>query len=113
MQLLEVKTISILNKLIYTIVVTYNGMRWIDRCLNSLLATTIPTHILVIDNSSNDGTSEYIKTNFPSVEVISSNVNLGFGSANNIGFQKALDLKADFVFLLNQDASIEPDIVSS
>jgi len=86
-------------------------MRWIDRCLNSLLASTIPTRILVIDNSSDDGTSEYIKTNFPSIELICSNVNLGFGAANNIGFQKALDLKADYVFLLNQDASIEPNTV--
>ena len=86
-------------------------MRWIDRCLNSLLASTIANHVLVIDNSSDDGTAEHIKTHFPSVQLICSSVNLGFGAANNIGFQKALDMNADYVFLLNQDASIEPNTI--
>ncbi|MBR8535742.1 glycosyltransferase family 2 protein [Carboxylicivirga sediminis] len=101
--------ISTIQPSIYTIIVTYNGMQWIDRCISSLLESVLPTHILVIDNLSTDGTPDYIEQHFPQVELIRSEQNLGFGKGNNIGMQKALEVAADYVFLLNQDAWIKPD----
>jgi len=97
--------------LIYSIVVTYNGIQWIDRCLCSLINSTISTKVLVVDNNSTDGTQEVIRYRFPSVELIEPDQNLGFGKANNIGLTRALTEKADFVFLLNQDAWIDPDTI--
>ncbi|MBI9061917.1 MAG: glycosyltransferase family 2 protein [Marinilabiliaceae bacterium] len=94
---------------VYSIVVTYNGMQWIDKCLNSLQASSVPNHIIVIDNLSTDGTPDYIEQNFPNVELIRSEENLGFGKGNNIGLRKALNDEADYVFLLNQDAWVETD----
>jgi GT2 family glycosyltransferase len=94
---------------IYTIIVTYNGMQWIERCINSLLNSSLKTHIIVIDNLSTDGTPVFISQHFPQVELIRSDVNLGFGKGNNIGMQKALEFEADYVFLLNQDAWAEPN----
>jgi len=97
--------------LIYTIIVTYNGSKWLDRCFGSLVDSTVATKILAIDNKSNDGTPEAIRSKFPSVEVIEAGENLGFGKANNIGLVKALNENADYVFLLNQDAWVEADTI--
>lgn len=94
---------------ILTIVVTYNGMRWVDRCLGSLHISETPTDVLVIDNGSNDGTVEYIAENYPEVKLVKTGANLGFGRANNIGLSYALEKGYEYVYLLNQDAWIYPD----
>ena len=95
----------------YVIVVTYNGAHWIEKCFDSLINSNMPLTILAIDNASADGTPEQIKKLFPQVELIETGANLGFGKANNIGLIKALENKADYVFLLNQDAWVEPDTI--
>lgn len=92
-----------------SVVVTYNGAHWIKSCLDSLIVSDLPTQIIVVDNKSMDSTREIIKSSYPNVKLVESEVNLGFGKANNIGLRIALDLNADFVFLLNQDARVERD----
>lgn len=91
---------------IYFIIVTYNAMKWAERCFTSLRHSGIPLHCIVIDNGSTDGTQEYIKTHFPEIDFIQSKENLGFGKANNIGIEKAYKEGADFFYLMNQDAWI-------
>lgn len=94
---------------VYTVVVTYNGMAWLDRCLGSLIASSAPVHVIVVDNGSTDGTVDHIRRAFPEVELIPTAENLGFGRANNVGLRLALDRGAPFVLLLNQDAWVQPD----
>ena len=98
----------VLEKL-FVIIVTYKGMQWYDCCFTSLRESTIPVQAIVVDNASNDGTVEYIRERFPEIHLIESRENLGFGRANNIGMRYALDHGCDYVFLLNQDAWVEPD----
>lgn len=100
-------------KRILVIVVTYNGMRWLDRCLGSLRTSSVPVDAVVVDNCSSDGTQEYIVNNYPEVRLICTGENLGFGRANNIGFRMAMDEGYDYVYLLNQDAWIFPDTFSA
>ncbi len=87
---------------------TYNGSKWFEKCFTSLCDSSIPVKVIAIDNASSDETVTLIKQKFPSVDVIQTGSNLGFGQANNIGLKKALKENADYVFLLNQDAWIEP-----
>ncbi len=94
---------------ICAVVVTYNAKCWREQCFGSLINSLIPMHIIVIDNCSSDDTVEYVKNKFPQIELITSKVNLGFAKANNIGIKRALELSAEYVFLLNQDAWIEKD----
>lgn len=94
---------------VFVIVATYNGMEWYERCFSSLQSSTIPVTTVVVDNDSHDGTVDYIRKEFPDIYVIESSKNLGFGKANNIGIRYALDHSADYVFLLNQDAWVDPD----
>jgi GT2 family glycosyltransferase len=101
-----------LNKKVFVIIVTYNGSKWIEKCINSLLHSTYPIDIVVIDNCSTDNSVELLKQ-FPQIHLIQSNENLGFGKANNIGIDYALKNNADYVFLLNQDTWIFDDTISN
>lgn len=100
---------SILSKKVYVIIVTYNAERWIDKCFSSLQHSSVPLKIIVIDNCSTDNTRSIIRNSYTEVQIIESDTNLGFGKANNIGMQMALNENADFVFLLNQDTYLLPE----
>jgi len=102
-----------MTKNIFSIIVTYNGQKWIEKCLQSLLQSTYQQNIIVVDNNSIDGTVKIIKNQFPTVELIEQKANLGFGKANNIGINKAISKNADFIFLLNQDAWVMPNTIEN
>ena len=93
---------------ILTIIVTYNGMRWMQQCLQSLRDSEVQTDIYVIDNGSTDGTQAFIREHFPEAVMVQNARNEGFGRANNRGFRYALDHAYDYVYLLNEDAWIMP-----
>ena len=91
---------------IYIIIVTYNAMKWAERCFSSLKISSFPVNTIVIDNGSTDGTQDFIKANFPEIDFIESEKNLGFGLGNNLGIEKAYKNGADFIYLMNQDVWI-------
>src|SRR3569623_1941984 len=95
--------------LIYVVIVTYNGMKWVDKCLHDVLQSDTNIKVVVIDNRSTDETVNFIKTNYPEIDLTETNENLGFGRANNIGIKQAVKANADYVFLLNQDGYVEKD----
>lgn len=92
------------------VIVTYNGEQWLTNCLKSVYESTIPIHVVVVDNLSTDKTCEIIKS-FPEAKLISLNENSGFGNANNVGMSYALNHNMDYVFLLNQDAYLEVNTI--
>ena len=100
------------NISIFAIIVTYNAMKWWEKCLLSLIQSTIPIKIVVVDNASQDNTIDSIKCNYPEVILLEQNKNLGFGQGNNVGMKYALTHGATHVLLLNQDAWIDNNMVS-
>lgn len=96
---------------IYLIIVTYNAMKWAERCFSSLRKSSVAVQTIVVDNGSGDGTQDYIKTNFPEVDFIQSPENLGFGKANNLAIEMAYKNGADFFYLMNQDAWLFEDSI--
>jgi len=98
------------------VIVTYNAMKWVDRCLSSIRKTKQEKYIrsittYIVDNGSNDGTQDYVRNHYPEVIFYQSDRNLGFGQGNNVGIQYAMDNDFDYVYLLNQDAWVLPDTV--
>ena len=93
-----------MNNTIFSVIVTFNGSTWIKSCLGSF---ENKHNIIIVDNGSQDNTIDLVKNHFPEVHLIKSEVNLGFGAANNIGINYALEQGAEYVFLLNQDAWIK------
>ena len=94
---------------ILTIIVSYNFEKWMNPCLESLKHSEYPTDVLVIDNGSADRTVTLLQTDYPWVRLIANGQNFGFGRANNIGLQLALEEGYDAAFLLNQDAWVSRD----
>ena len=92
------------------IIVTYNGMPWMARCIGSVRSSSLPADILVIDNGSTDGTADWLRSQ--GVETLEQPDNPGFGAANNIGLRYALERAYSYVYLLNQDAWVRPDTFS-
>lgn len=96
---------------ILVIIVSYNFERWMDKCLGSLQASSMPVDVVVIDNASQDNTTHRIRNEYPWVHLIANSENLGFGQANNLGLSIAIRQAYKAVFLLNQDAWIEADVI--
>ncbi|MDP3945575.1 MAG: glycosyltransferase family 2 protein [Lutibacter sp.] len=96
---------------VFVVIVTYNGEKWIKACLESVINSIIPLSIIVVDNNSTDDTVTIIKNDFTNVNLLEQNENFGFGIANNIGISYALKNETDYVFLLNQDTTIEKDTI--
>jgi len=92
----------------YVVIVTYNAMIWLEKCLRSIPAKY---PVCIVDNHSTDGTLTFINQNHPGIKIFKQDKNLGFGAANNIGIQYALSQAASGVFLLNQDTYLEKDTI--
>lgn len=94
--------------------VTLNWKRPSDTitCLQSLAEQTYPNlQTLVVDNGSGDDSVERIQTACPHAHVIANPENSGFARGTNLGIARALELGADFVFILNNDTYLAPDTV--
>ena len=90
------------------IIVTWNSQKQIKNNLQSLLKskTDFSYEIFVVDNNSSDQTVEIIKNEFPTVNLIVNDANLGFAKANNQAIKK---VQGDFVLLLNPDMKVNED----
>jgi GT2 family glycosyltransferase len=90
-------------------IVAFNGKEFLGRCLDTVLSQTYrPIEIYLLDNASSDGTGEFVAKYFPSVKVIASRVNLGFGGGHNVVIRAT---QSSFVLALNQDAYLSPTFV--
>lgn len=96
---------------IFSIIVTYNGAAWIEKCLQDLFASDTATNVIVIDNASTDNTLQLLNS-YKNIRLVKNEKNLGFGQANNIGIELAMNQGADFIFLLNQDAFVFKNTIS-
>lgn len=88
-------------------------MRWIERTMSSIRNLNEKYETIVIDNNSQDDTVQFIEKNYPEIILLKEDKNHGFGKANNIGINIAIEKNADYVFLLNQDAWIEKDTIKN
>jgi hypothetical protein len=84
------------------IIVNYNTLDLTLQCLRSIYEKTngLSFEVIVVDNASSDDSVKQIRWEFPQVILIESPENLGFGRANNLGYEHST---GDFIFLLNSD----------
>lgn len=101
------------SPIVSIIIVSYNTASLTDKCVEHALASTGFKHgqleIIVVDNNSSDNTSALLNKKYPSIKVIRSDKNLGFGGGNNLGVSKAT---SDYILLLNTDAFLKPNSLS-
>lgn len=91
------------------IVPAYNGGELLEECLASIASSELRVDtVVLVDNASADGSVDSATQRFPTLHVIRNPENRGFGAACNQGIAVASARGCEFVFLLNQDARIEP-----
>jgi N-acetylglucosaminyl-diphospho-decaprenol L-rhamnosyltransferase len=86
------------------VIVSTNEAHWLQRCLSTVFdrAGGAKLDVIVVDNSSTDGTHELVELSFPKARVVSS-PNRGFAYGNNRGIEQA---SARYVLLLNPDTEV-------
>jgi GT2 family glycosyltransferase len=94
------------------VTVSFNTRETTLRCLHELFTNSsgLNLEVFVVDNGSSDGSAEAIRANFPRVQVITNDGNLGFGAANNQAMSKA---SGEFILLLNSDAFVHPSAIAT
>ena len=93
------------------VIVTYKSRTFIASCLDRLKRSDYPVKPLAVDCASGDGTVEFLRSEYPDVELIPSPVNLGCSGGNNLGVRQALASGCEYVLILNPDAMIAHDML--
>jgi len=94
--------------LVYVLVLNWCGWRDTVSCVDSLYRQRYENYrVLVIDNGSTDGSVEHLQQALPTQPIIENGTNLGFAAGNNVGVEVALASGAEYVWLLNNDATAD------
>ena len=101
------------TKGISIIIPTWNGKALLQEFLPSVIESCnnyhAETELIVIDDGSIDGTSEFLHKEFPFVKLFTLFKNSGYIYASNFGIKQA---KHDFVVLLNNDVWMREDFLT-
>ena len=88
------------------VILCWNDRKVISDCLRSIFATTLKTdfEVIVSDNGSTDGSVEYIRREFPRVQLIENGRNLRFAKGNNVAIRAS---RGEYVLILNPDTIMQ------
>lgn len=101
------------NPLIWILVLHWRGIEHTRRCLESLRSLEYSNFkVLLVDNGSDNHDGGVLLEEFREVELLSLESNRGFSGGCNAGIDYCLDRDAKFVWLLNNDATVESDTLS-
>ncbi len=96
---------------ISVIVVNFNGEKFLQNCLSSILKNDYPNfEVIFVDNNSGDKSVELVRKLFPKVKVIESRKNLGYAGGTNLGCRKAV---GDYFLIINNDTSVEKSFLKN
>ena len=89
------------------VILNWNGKELLKQFLPSVVAHSENANVYVADNASTDGSVDYLRSEFPSVQLIQNKTNLGFAG----GYNAALaELSEDIFVLLNSDVEVTPNL---
>jgi len=99
--------------LVYVVILNWNLKEETANCVNSVLRSDYsPFRVLIVDNGSTDGSVEFLHSLLPDVEIVANDTNLGWAAGNNVGIEYALQDKADYVLLLNNDTIVDENLLA-
>ncbi len=98
------------SELISIIVLNYNGVEYLKKCLASILHQDYPNiEIILVDNASTDNSVNFVSSTFPQVKIIRNKRGLGFGGGNLVGVKAA---KGNKILLVSNDTWMKPDLLT-
>jgi len=102
-----------MEPLVYTVILTWNNGDDAIECLESFHRLDYSNHkIVVVDNASTDDTIARVRERFPQLRILENRANLGYAEGNNVGIRYALENGADYVFILNDDTVVAPEVLA-
>ena len=96
---------------IFVIILSFNSGKYIKKCLDSVLTSSIAVEVVVVENASKDDSAMLLKEYEGKIHFLPQKHNLGFAAGNNVGISYAMEHGADYLFLLNMDTYIEKDTI--
>ena len=90
---------------------TYNESKNISTLVETVFSRNPESHLLIVDDSSPDGTAEIVKnlqSNYPNLFLEIRKVKNGLGKAYLFGFKWALDRKYETIVQMDADMSHHP-----
>ena len=99
------------KKRIAAVVVTYNRLPLLQKCIESLRAQTALCDILVVNNASTDGTGPWLTAQQASGVLTARDTgeNLGGAGGFNYGMRWAVEARYDFLWVMDDDCLPEPE----
>lgn len=99
-----------MSEKVTAVIPNYNGINYIDKCLDSLRRQQYNEYnVVIIDNASSDGSFELIQDEYPEFTLIRNDVNTGFCKAVNQGIKLC---ETEYVLLLNNDTELDEHFIS-
>lgn len=93
------------------VVVTYNRLAMLQKCIAALIRQTFPCDILVIDNASDDGTRQWVSqlaARTPQLHYCNTGENLGGAGGFHFGMRRAVENGCGFVWAMDDDCIPTP-----
>ncbi len=95
---------------VLAVVVTYNRLEMLKKCIGCLCKQTVPCDILIIDNHSTDGTGEYVRQLADErISYADTGANLGGAGGFRYGMNMACGMECDAAWVMDDDCLPEPD----
>lgn len=93
-------------------IANYNGVELLAACIDSITAQLwdFSFEIIVHDDASTDQSVQFLRENYPQVELLASRENVGFCVGNN---RMAEHARGEYLLLLNNDAALFPDALAT
>jgi GT2 family glycosyltransferase len=93
------------------VVVNYNGLQYLDACLNSILKQDFRDYeVIFVDNASTDSSLEYARRHFPGLVFVANNLNSGYAGGINSGLAVA---RGEYIAPINMDTEVAPGWLSA
>ncbi len=91
---------------IAVVILNWNGKLFLEKFLQNVVINSAPHRVILADNASTDNSVDFVRSNFPDVEIIVNNENGGFAR----GYNEALKhVDANYYVLLNSDVEVSPN----
>ena len=94
------------------IIAIHNGIDYTLKFLESLKKTDWKNlEIIIIDDGSTDNSAAVVSKLYPEIKIISGDGNLWWTKSMNLGFKYAIENKADYILILNNDIEVDKNLI--
>ena len=85
------------------VILNWNGIKWIQKFLPTIIEKSNEANIYIADNASNDESVDFVNNNYPSVKIIQNSSNEGYAKGYNDALKK---LDENYYILINSDIEV-------